>query len=160
MASSTKKAAAAEKPEKQEQAFVTKVEFEKLVDVLGGIMDKLDRIETKASTPAPGSPEEKEAKEVSKAKPDMGPINPAWEEKAQEILGEALDHCEVFYPKAGGQIFTVVIKNDHSNAGAEYLERTKVDRRSREIGSEGLAGVELWCKLVRQNLQRGKNKIN
>ena len=32
----------------------------------------------------------------------------------------------------------------------------KVDRRSKEIGNEGIEGVEQWCKLVAQNLKRPK----
>ena len=61
-------------------------------------------------------------------------------------------------PKGGGTLFTVVIKPEFSNAAPEYLERYKADRRTKEIGSEGLSGVETWCKLIRANLKRSANK--
>ena len=139
---------------KSPQQFVTVEQFNQLTDVLGKLVDTVTELKNK---PAPNTPAEKELQEVAKAKYDQAPINPAWEEKAREIIGEALDHCEIFYPKGGGQIFTVIIKSEFSNAPKEYLERCKVDRRSKEIGNEGIGGVELWCKLVRANLRRGKN---
>lgn len=101
-------------------------------------------------------PETKEEKEVKEAVSDAAPVNPAWIAKAKEIVGEALDHCEVLYPKHGGVLFTLVIKKEHSNASVDYLERYKVDRRTKEIGNEGIEGVEQWCKLVAGNLKRSK----
>lgn len=143
------------KSKKSPQQFVTTESFnqfsDKITDVLGKLVETVQEIKNK---PAVVTPEIKEAEEVRKAKHDQAPINPSWEEKAIEIIGEAVDHCEVFYPKAGGQIFTVVIKSEFSNAPKEYIERMKTDRRSREIGNEGISGVENWCKLIRQNLRR------
>jgi hypothetical protein len=112
--------------------------------------------QAQAPAAAPIAVESAIEKEVRKAAPDINPVNPAWIEKAEEILGEALDHCEVFFPKRGGTIFTLVIQEKFSNASAEYMERTKTDRRSKEIGNEGIEGVEQWCKLVAANLKRPK----
>ena len=130
--------------------FVTTAQFNKLTDVISKLVDKIDVLDKKTATPI----ETKEAVEVKKAGWDQAPLNPVWEDKAREIIGEALDHCEVLYPNGGGTIFTVVIKADMSNAPKSYLEFYKLDRRSREIGNEGLAGIENFCKLVRQNLRR------
>jgi hypothetical protein len=149
----TKEKTIREKPVKSPQQFVTVEKFNELTDMMKTLVDTVTELKNK---PIPNTPAAKEAEEVAKAKYDQAPINPAWEEKAREIIGEALDHCEIFYPKGGGQIFTVVIKPEFSNAPKEYLERCKVDRRSKEIGNEGIGGVELWCKLVKQNLKRGK----
>lgn len=113
-----------------------------------------------AGANAPAVPETAIEKEIRKAAPDdINPVNPAWTEKAEEVLGEALERCEVFYPKRGGTIFTLVIKPAFSNASVEYMERTKSDRRSKEIGNEGIEGVEQWCKLVAANLKRAKPTV-
>ena len=144
-----KKEAKKTKPETPE--FVTVAQFNQLTDVIGKLVDKVDEISKKEIHGEPT----KEQTEVAKAKYNEAPMNPAWEEKAREIIGEPMDRCEVFYPKAGGQIFTVVIKSEFSNAPKEYMERMKEDRRSREIGNEGIAGVETWCKLIKANLKRG-----
>ncbi len=122
-----------------------------LVGIVGELAEKLK------SPPAPKSADEvKHDAEVTKAKPNLETVNPAWVEKAQELIGEALDHCEVFYPKHGGTLFTLVIKKEFSNAPVDYLERYKSDRRTREIGNEGIEGVENYCKLVAANLKRSK----
>jgi hypothetical protein len=135
--------------------YVTEEKFNQLTDVLKTLVDTVTELKNK---PVANSPEAKELAEVKKAKQDEAPINPSWEEDAREIIGEAVDHCEVFYPKGGGTIYTVVIKPEFSNAPKEYLERNKVDRRSREIGAEGFSGVQAWNKLVRQNLKRSLAK--
>ena len=134
---------------KEKPQYATAEQFTELMGVLKTLAEDVVKLKN-----APGTPEAKESEEIRKAKFDQAPINPAWEEKAREIIGEAVDHCEVFYPKQGGQLFTVVIKDEFSNAPKEYLERMKSDRRTREIGNEGISGVELWCKLIRQNLKR------
>lgn len=124
-----------------------------MADAMGKLMDKMNAVPAKALSPE----EVKQETAIKAAAPDVAPVNPAWIEKATELIGDALDHCEVFYPKHGGTIFTVVIKRELSNAPEDYLQRHKADRRSREIGNEGIEGVEQWCKLVAQNLKRGKN---
>src|SRR3990167_6831149 len=93
-------------------------------------------------------------KEVEEAKAYQALINPTWEAHAKEVLGEKLDHCEVSYPKAGGLRFTIVIKNEFSNADKDYLERYKSDRRTREVGVSGFEGGKKWCLLVKQNLNK------
>lgn len=94
-------------------------------------------------------------KEIKKADPNAIPVNPEWDQAARDIIGaEVVDHCEMNHLKSGGILFTVVIRNDKSNAPKDYLERYKQDRRTKEIGNEGFGGVELWCKLIAQNLAR------
>jgi hypothetical protein len=135
--------------------YVSLEQFTQLMGVVTAMNDKLTDL-GKKTTELPPTQAVKEAQAIEKAKQDQAPINPAWEDMAREIIGEAMDHCEIFYPKAGGTIFTVVIKNEFSNAPKEYLERHKTDRRSREIGNEGISGVESWCKLIRAQLKRGR----
>lgn len=152
-------AAASKKPKQKApvKAGVSREEFDKLADNVGTLVDLFtkDR-EERAKAPPIAVQETAIEKEVRKAAPDENPVNPAWKEKAEEILGDALDHCEVMFPKRGGTIFTVIVKEEVSNAPTEYMDRMKVDRRSREIGNEGIEGVEQWCKLVAANLKRTK----
>jgi hypothetical protein len=122
-----------------------------LIGLVGGLAEKIKQPAT-----APTAEQTKRELEIDKATANVETVNPAWVEKANELIGESLDHCEVFYPKHGGTIFTLVIKKEFSNANPDYLERYKTDRRSKEIGNEGIEGVENWCKLVRDNLKRGK----
>lgn len=139
--------------------YVTQEDLKGVTDVMASIADVVGKLYDKvnAEPVKPLTPEEtKREVEVKAAAPDVSLVNPAWQEKAVEIIGEALDHCEVFYPKHGGTIFTLVIKESASNAPIEYLERHKADRRSKEIGNEGIEGVESWCKLVKENLKRGR----
>jgi hypothetical protein len=143
-------------PKKVTKQYVTVEQFSALTDVISKMNDSLSELKNK-TVELPKTTATKEAQEIEKAKADQAPINPAWEDMAREIVGEALDHCEIFYPKAGGTIFTVVIKPELSNAPKEYLERMKTDRRSKEIGAEGISGVENWCKLVKQNLKKGRS---
>jgi hypothetical protein len=142
-----KAAKAAEAP--KESGFVTKEEFSALNDKIGNLVEML------SAKQSVSTPEEKESlKEVNEAKPNQSPVSPVWEEKAFEILGKALDHCEVFYPKEGGTHFTVVIKREFSNAPKDYWIRMKTDRRTREVSREGLEGVIKWCTLINQNLMK------
>jgi hypothetical protein len=143
-----------EKKKGAPKKYVSVDQFNNILDIVGKIAESVSKLENKTQTPI----EFKENKEIAEAKHNQAPINPAWEDKAREIIGEAVDYCDVFYPRSGGTIFTVVIKSEFSNAPKEYMERNKVDRRSREIGSEGISGVENWCKLIRQNLKRSQNK--
>ena len=138
----------------KKQDNVSREEFSKVTGILEIIIGRLDAMAVKTATPA----EAKEASEISKAKPDNAPIPESWEETAREIVGEALDHCELFQPRGGGTLFTIVIKPEFSNAPKDYLERMKFDRRTKELGSEGIAGVELFSKLVRAHLKRSAAK--
>jgi hypothetical protein len=108
-----------------------------------------------AEAPASSETASEVEKEVKKADPNAIPVNPEWEQAARDIIGaDVVDHCEMNHLKSGGILFTVVIRNDKSNAPKDYLERYKMDRRTKEIGNEGFGGVELWCKLIKQNLAR------
>ena len=94
-------------------------------------------------------------KEIKKAAPDeYMPVKREWEEKAREIIGEAMERCSMFYPKTGGVVFEVYIKPEFSNAPKDYLAHYKVDKRSKDIGNEGINGIEQYCKLIAQNLAR------
>ncbi len=117
-------------------------------------VNKMSELLAKLAEKIVSAPEVKKPEDA--AVPDMievkESVNPHWEKVARETLGDYLDHCEVFFPQNGGTIFTLVIKADKSNAPKDYIERYKQDRRSKEIGNEGLAGVKGWCTLVKQNL--------
>jgi hypothetical protein len=129
--------------------FVTVEQFNDVVGILSKLSDKIDAIGTKTATPV----EAAQVKEVEKAKNDKIYVNPTWEEKAREILGERVDYC---YQSTDGNLFTVVIKEEFSNAPKEYLQMYKLDKRSKPIGNEGVSGVETFCKLILQNLKRQK----
>lgn len=137
------------------QEFVSVVEFNKLTSVLETLVSTVTELKNR---PVPTVAETKEEVEIKKAKPDHAPIPESWEESAREILGEMLDHVELLQPRGGGTLFTVVIKPEFSNAPKEYLERHKLDRRTKEIGNEGISGVEAWCKLVRSNIKKFQQK--
>lgn len=140
----------------KEGKFVTKEAFDTKINTLQDTMlQMMDMMKTKTDSPL--EKQVSEEKEVAKAIPNNVHIPEDWEEKAKEILGEKLERCELFYPKSGGTQFTVVIKQEYSNAPKEYTERMKVDRRTKEIGQEGIGGVEAWCKLVRSNLNKKLN---
>ena len=134
------------------EKFVTIDQFNELIELVKGI----------AAKPAVAATPEaiKKEKEIDSVNPDQVPVNPLWEAKAREIIGkgkdgdEIIERCEMIYPKSGGALFTVIIKNEHSNAPKEYLQMYKQDRRTREIGNEGITGVTNWSLLIKQNLGR------
>lgn len=107
-------------------------------------------------------PEEKakaavQDKKVDEAAADVSDVNPRYEAKVREVLGEKVERTFVTYPKGGGTLFTIVIKKEFSNSPKDYLERMKEDRRTVNIEREefrGEDGVEKWAKLVRENLNR------
>lgn len=142
--------------------YVSAEKFEALeeeVRVLNsGITDLVELIKQgKLTQPAPNPAAAAIEKEVDKAAPNKYTVNPEWEAIAKEIIGDDyVDHTEIEYLKGGGMKFTVVIKLEKSNAQRDYLERHKVDRRGREVGSEGEAGVKEWCERIRANLARPK----
>lgn len=144
--------------------YATKAELEMISEGMVSIVSAIKTLEGIIRTPPPVSAvatnqvvaETPLEKEVRKAGPDVQAVSPEWEEKAREIIGDAVDHCEIQYLRRGGTIFTVVIKPEFSNAPREYLDTMKADRRSKEIGNEGIEGVEQWCKLIKQNLSRPK----
>jgi len=141
---------------KNETQFVTVEQFSKLEDAMVSIAKSVNDLANKpAATVTPATVAAlAEEKKVADVGAKYIPVNPEWQAKAEEILGKMLDHCEMIYPRSGGIIFTVVIKPEFSNAPKDYLKFYKADRRSKEIGSEGIDGVEQWCKLIKQNLAR------
>lgn len=159
MAATNKSKAAAKAKVEKAPEFVTVAQFSALEGAVNKLVDLVlaQQEAAKNAVPAPVVVETPIEKEIRKAGPDTAPINPEWEEMVAEIIGDALDHCEVTYLKGGGTLFTIVIKREFSNAPEDYLEMRKVDRRSKEIGSEGITGVEAYAKLVKQNLSRPKN---
>lgn len=153
------------KQEGTKPEYVTQDQFAQLEKGVTSILDRMETLLNPGPAPlgvaqpanvaAPSVPETPMEKDVRKAGANDIPMNPEWEELAREIIGDAVDHCELTYLKNGGVLFTVVIKKEYSNSGSDYLERMGSDRRSREIGSEGIEGVENWSKLIKSNLSKG-----
>lgn len=133
--------------------YATREEFQSLQGSVGQILELLSKKqeEPKELTVVKSFPK----KDVADSDEVM--INPRWEARAREILGDALDHCEMTFNEKGGVIFTVIVARERSNAPKDYLQMYKADRRSKEIGGEGLNGVEEWCKRVKLNLNHNKN---
>lgn len=159
----TKKALAAKvaregqvKKVEAEPQYATKEEFNSLNN---SVMSLVEAIKSGALNQAPPSAAEiVEKKAIEAASPNKYTSNPVWEEMARDIIGEAVDHTEVEYLKGGGLMFTVCIKREFSNAPQAYLDMYKVDRRGKEVGSEGESGVKVWCEQIRNNLKRPKTQ--
>ena len=137
------------------QEFVSVADFNKLTSVIESLVNTVTELKNK---PVATVAETKEEVEVKKAKHDSSPMPESWDEAAREILGEMLDHTELLQPRGGGNLFTIVIKPEFSNAPKEYLEMRKFDRRTVELGNEGISKVEAFSKLVRANLKRFQQK--
>ena len=137
------------------QEFVSVADFNKLTSVIESLVNTVTELKNK---PVATVAETKEEVEVKKAKSDNAPMPESWDEAAREILGEMLDHTELLQPRGGGNLFTIVIKPEFSNAPKEYLEMRKFDRRTVELGNEGISKVEAFSKLVRANLKRFQQK--
>jgi hypothetical protein len=135
--------------------FVTTDRFNKLEDAVNKIADSMINLTDRLS--AVPVVESKEVKEIKAAGPDRVETNPNWQEQAQEILGDYLDHTEVTHTKSGGILFTIVIKPERSNASKDHLNFYKHDRRTKEVSAEGEEGVIQWCKLVLGNLKHSES---
>lgn len=99
-------------------------------------------------------------KKLETASSDTTDFNPRYDAKAKEILGDKFERTYLTYPRGGGTLFTVVIKKEFSNAPKDYLERYKEDKRTVNIERDeyrGEDGVEKWCRLILQNLNRTIN---
>ena len=138
-------------PAPKKENFVTQEQFNALEGSVTSLVDLIKENMAAKATPV----ETKVEKEIASAGANVAQTNPEWDSQAREIIGNAVDHTEVDYTKSGGILFTVVIKTELSNAGREYLDRVKVDRRTKEVGQQGLEGVIEWCRLIKQNLARG-----
>lgn len=133
----------------------SRAEFNELMTGVSELAGLVKEVLNKPSVPSAETPVVLD-KESTKATANKYTVNPEWEDLAREIIGEAVDHTEVQYIKGGGLMFTVVIKEEFSNSPTDYLERYKVDRRSKEVGAEGEAGVRIWCEQIRNNLKKPK----
>jgi hypothetical protein len=144
--------------------FVTVEKFSELESSISALTDLVAKsIEVQATTAKAAAeakaliPETPLEKEIAKAGPAiLESVNPEWVEIAKAVIGPALERCEEKHLRNGGLLFTIVIKKEFSNAPDNYLAEFKEDRRTKEIGAEGIGGVENWCKLVKQNLSRAK----
>lgn len=151
--------AATNKSKQAKEPGVSRAEFDALAKGVGDLVDLIKGGALQA--PHAQTPSEIiQNKEIEKASPNKYTVNPEWEEMAREIIGEAVDHTEIAYGKGGGLLFTVVIKTEMSNAPLDYLAMYKSDRRTREVGTEGEAGVRTWCELIKQNLKRERAYVS
>lgn len=134
---------------------VSREEFDGLKKEMGdGFKQIVDLIKQKPEEKTKAAVEEKK---VDEAASDVGDMNPRYHAKVVEVLGEKVERTFLTYPKGGGTLFTIVIKNEFSNSPKDYLERMKEDRRTVNLEREefrGEDGVEKWAKLVLQNLNR------
>ncbi|MDE2233748.1 MAG: hypothetical protein KGJ90_06635 [Patescibacteria group bacterium] len=137
--------------EKPKQEFVSKEEF---TEAVGTILDRLEALAAKPAPVAASAVMSEADKDIAAAGPNHLETNPTWDGLAKEIVGDYVDHTEVSHDKQGGIYFTIVIKKEKSNAKADYIAMYKSDRRTKEVGTTGLNGVEEWCKQVRANLKR------
>ena len=88
----------------------------------------------------------------------LEPVHPDWLADAKAKIGEALDHCEVSYPKNGNPLYTIVIKNDFSNASSSQLQFYKTDKRTIAV-TNGYETVKAYNSLVAQNLKLNPKKV-
>lgn len=112
------------------------------------------------SEPAPEvkAPQSAVEKAIANAKANRATFNEEWDAVAREIIGsEYIDHTEQENTRSGAQLFTIVIKLEKSNMPKSYLDMVKTDRRSKDVRESGIEGVVEWCRLVKQNLDRGKS---
>lgn len=86
------------------------------------------------------------------------PVHPDWIADAKLKLGDQLERCEVDYPKNGHPRYTVVIKNEFSNASKSHLEYYKIDRRTTAV-TNGIESVKAFNTLVAQNLRLNPKKL-
>ena len=138
-----------------EKKDVSREEFDGLKnEMTDGFKQIVDLIKQKPEEKAKAAVQEKK---VDEAAADIGDMNPRYHAKVVEVLGEKVGRTFLTYPKGGGTLFTIVIKDQFSNSPKDYLERMKEDRRTVNIEREefrGEDGVEKWAKLVRDNLNR------
>lgn len=135
--------------------FVSKAEFDGLKEEMNKNFGQL--IDLMKAKPEEKAKAQVEEKKVAEASADVADVNPRYDAKAKEVLGERIQRTYVTYPKGGGTLFTIVIDKKFSNSPKDYLERMKEDRRTVNIEREefrGEDGVEKWAKLVLQNLNR------
>ncbi len=134
----------------------------KFEEVNGNIMKVLDLVGKVNQTPSEAKKESEAVEEKKSAEPNnayLEPVHPDWKKDAMEKIGEKLDHCEVDYPKNGFPRYTVVIKNEFSNASKSHLEYYKTDRRTIPV-TNGFESVKAFNSLVAQNLRLSPKKVD
>ena len=140
------------------ESFVSKEEFDSLKQDMTKSFAQI--IELVKQKPEEKVKQEKEDKKVDEASADTSRQNPRYESKVREILGDKVERTYLTYPKGGGTLFTIVIKNEFSNAPKDYLQMYKEDKRTINLEREefrGEDGVERYAKLVLANLNRARN---
>lgn len=135
--------------------FVTTDDFNNFKTGIENSMGQILEL-MKAKPDAPQTEKQKiEKAEAKSAEPNdayLEPVPPAWVTDAKEKIGEAVDHCELDY--IGGRTrYTVVIKNEFSNAPKATLDYYKVDRRT-VVVENGIESVRAFNTLVAKNLQK------
>lgn len=143
-------------------ADVSREEFDSLKKEVSDGFGSIVNILKEQKKQAVATPEEKakqivEEKKIDEASANIADVNPRYDAKAREVLGERVQRTFVTYPKGGGSLFTIVIKPEFSNAPKDYIERMKEDQRTVNLEREeyrGEEGVEKWAKLILQNLNR------
>ena len=147
--------------------MATNKELEKKVDSLADSVEKVLELFAKSQEATKTEPQKVVEAQAKSAEPNnayLEPVPPEWiadlKAKLEAIkMGEALDHCEVDYPKNGLPRYTIVIKNEFSNASSSHLQYYKVDRRTVPV-EKGLESVKAWNTLVAQNLRLNPKKID
>lgn len=142
--------------------MATNKELEAKVDSLADSLEKVLKLFAKTQE-APKTDKEKvvaaEAKTAEANNAYLEPVHPDWKKDAELKIGEALDHCEMDYPKNGTPRYTIVIKNEFSNASSSHLQYYKVDRRTIPV-INGFESVKQFNTLVAQNLKISPKKID
>jgi hypothetical protein len=143
--------------EQERNDFVSKDEFDNLKsDMTKSFSQIIELIKAKPE-PEKTVAQKVEEKKVDEASADISGQNPRYEAKVKEILGDKVERVFLSYPKGGGTLFTIVIKNEFSNAAKDYLTMYKVDHRTVNLERDefrGEDGVERWAKLVLANLNK------
>lgn len=143
------------KPKATKKEFVSKEEFDNLKNNMNASFAQI--IDMMKKTPEDKVKAKVEDKKVDEASPNISEVNPRYDAKVKEILGDRVEKTIVDFPKGGGTFFTIVVKREFSNAPKDYLNLMKEDRRTINLEREGFRGedgVERWAKLVLQNLER------
>jgi hypothetical protein len=143
------------KPKKGPKAGVKAEEFAEFKQEILGLMKEM--VANKQTVPTAPATSGVGNDDGSSDKNRVG-VPPAWKEMVDQILGPEFD-CEYTLPPDGGQLFTIIVPKEKSNATKEYIEMFKTDRRTKELGNTGPRGVKEWCLKVRQNLLRSEIKL-
>lgn len=87
-----------------------------------------------------------------------GMVPPAWRVLTDEILGPDFS-ISLRLPENGGQIFSVKVPKNKSNASEDHWNMHKSDERSRELGNTGVKGVKEYLLKIRKNLTVSEIKL-